>query len=79
MAETNLGQKISFITAILFYIAGIICVFLAIYSGQDAEPNDPVVAAFGASVVFFFGAGFVLHVIGKANLPDLSVKKQDNE
>ncbi|MCW9025445.1 MAG: hemerythrin family protein [Gammaproteobacteria bacterium] len=75
MAKTNIGQKISFAIAILFYISGVGCGIMAFYTGQDGLPNDPIVAAYGASVVFFFGAGFVLHVIGKANLPDLRVKK----
>ncbi|MCW8890942.1 MAG: hypothetical protein OQL20_09815 [Sedimenticola sp.] len=31
-------------------------------------------ASFGAAVVFFIGVGIVLHVIGRVNLPDLSMK-----
>lgn len=77
MTKNRVGQKVSYVMAIIFYIAGIGCIVMALYSSQKAVPNDPVVAAFAASVVFFFGAGFVLHVIGKANLPDLRVKKDD--
>lgn len=67
--EKHLGQKISFALAILCYLAAAACTAAAILYPGDA--NDPIRAAFMASVVFFVGCGIVLHVIGTARLKGL--------
>lgn len=72
--QPGIGQKISFAAALLFYMAAIACLVAAFYYAGQLGSESPVVAAFSASIVFFIGAGIVLHVIGKANLPDLRIK-----
>ena len=69
----NLGQKISFVIAILSYITGVGCALYAIIQGEEALGKS-VYASFLASVVFFGGVGIVLHVIGTADLPSLKVE-----
>ncbi len=64
--EKNLGQKISLVIAVLCYIAAVACAVTAIMLPGDSD--DPIRAAFMASVVFFVGCGIVLHVIGTARL-----------
>ncbi len=66
-------QKVSFFFAILSYIGGLACVFGAFYIGHTLGRDDPWTASLMAAVVFFVGAGIVLHVMGKADLPDLSL------
>ncbi|MCW8946928.1 MAG: hemerythrin family protein [Sedimenticola sp.] len=74
MKQTSTAQKVSFIIAIISYFAAIGCLAATyIYSGSLGS-DHPVVASFGAAVVFFIGVGIVLHVIGRVNLPDLSMK-----
>jgi hypothetical protein len=41
----------------------------------DLGGEHPVIASLGASLVFFVGAGIVLHVIGRANLPNLGFSR----
>lgn len=74
MKQTSAAQKVSFIIAIISYIAAIGCIAATVYYSGELGSDHPVVASFGAAVVFFVGAGVVLHVIGKVNLPDLSMK-----
>jgi len=74
LKKPNIGQKISFFVAILFYIAAIGCFAAIFYFTGELGSDDPIVASLSASVVFFLGAGIVLHVIGRANLPDLRIK-----
>jgi energy-converting hydrogenase Eha subunit H len=62
-----LGQKISLAFAVLCYVAAAGCaVGAALYDSGRA--NDPIQASLMASVIFFVGAGIVLHVIGTARL-----------
>lgn len=68
-------QKISFALAVLSYLMSVSCAVATVYWHGLAGSNSPVVASFGASVVFFLGVGIVLHVIGRANLPDLRIRR----
>lgn len=61
------GQKIALTFAVLSYIAALVCVIAAVFFSGESE-QDPVRAAFMASVVFFVGCGVVLQVIGTARL-----------
>lgn len=74
MKQTSTAQKVSFIIAIISYLAAIGCIGATYYYTSELGSEHPVVASFGAAVVFFIGVGIVLHVIGRVNLPDLSMK-----
>ena len=74
MKETNKAQKVSFFFAIACYVCALLCLIGVVYYGQQLGSDDPIVAALASSIVFFTGAGVVLHVIGRANLPDLKVR-----
>lgn len=75
MAMKRRAQRISVILAYLFYLAALACVGAVFWFTAQLGGNHPAVAAFSASVVFFIGGGIVLHVMGKANLPDLRVDR----
>ncbi|TVO75309.1 hemerythrin family protein [Sedimenticola selenatireducens] len=79
MKQTSTAQKVSFIIAIISYIAAISCIGATVYYSGELGSDHPVVASFGASVVFFVGVGVVLHVIGKVSLPNLSMKFSADE
>ena len=64
-------QKVAMIIAIISYIAAAACGVAAGVLGGGL--GDPVTGSFMASVVFFAGAGIVLHVIGSVNLPSFKV------
>ena len=68
------SQKIAFMVAIFCYAAAVGCLAATAYFGSQLGSDAPIVAAFSASIVFFTGAGIVLHVIGKSDLPDLRIK-----
>ncbi len=63
-------QRIVFALALLSYLAAAGCV-AAVLLYVPAHPNDPVRAALMATVVFFVGAGVVLHVIARSRLRGL--------
>lgn len=74
-APRGLGQHIAFGTALLFYCCAVLSLAgLFIWIG-DLGGDHPIIASLGACVVFFVGAGIVLHVIGRANLPDLGFSR----
>ncbi len=60
--------------AVISYVAAIACAMVAGYL-SDGTAN-PAVASMMASVVFFAGAGIVLHFISSTNLPGLKVERE---
>ncbi len=74
MKQRGIGQKIAFTSAIVFYLCGIGCVIAAFYYNRQLGSDNPIVASLIASVVFCVSSGFVLHVIGKVDLPDLKIQ-----
>ena len=74
MKQRGIGQKIAFTSAIVFYLCGIVCVIAAFYYNRQLGTDSPIVASLIASVVFCISSGFVLHVIGKVDLPDLKIQ-----
>lgn len=62
-----IGQKIALGIAVLSYACAVAFVLAALLY-ESTSQEDPVRAAFMASVVFFIGCGVVLQVIGTARL-----------
>ncbi|MCW8908167.1 MAG: hemerythrin family protein [Sedimenticola sp.] len=74
MKQTSKAQKVSFVIAIISYLAAVGCIAASVYYSGELGGDHPVTASFAASVVFFLGVGIVLHVIGRVDIPDLSMK-----
>ncbi len=75
MATPNRYQRVSLFFAYLFYLAAVCCVAATAWFSWTRGGWAPAVAAFAASVVFFIGAGIVLHVMGRADIPNLKVDR----
>jgi hypothetical protein len=69
----GMGQKISFYMALLSYLGAVASVVSFFYFRGELGGDDPVVASLGSTTVFFIGVGIVLHVIGRVDLPSLSL------
>lgn len=70
--KRGIGQRFAFGFALGFYAGALAC---ALALGIWVEPlgaQHPVIASLAASIVFFVGGAIVLHVIGRADLPNLS-------
>lgn len=72
-------QKVSF-------ASGLICFFLAIVSGvalylrdSPVDSSDAISASLAATAFFFVSAGFVLVVMGKADIPSFKVDNTDEK
>ena len=74
MKKRGIGQKIAWISAIVFYFCGIVCVIAAFYYNRQLGSDNPIVASLMASVIFCIGGGIVLHVIGKVDLSNLKIQ-----
>jgi hypothetical protein len=75
MANPNRYQRVSLFFAFLFYLSAFACIGAAAWFGWKQGGDSPAVAAFAAAVVFFIGGGIVLHVMGRADLPDLKIDR----
>lgn len=78
-------QKVVFALALLSYLGSAGCV-AAVMLYVPAHANDPIRAALMATVVFFIGAGVVLHVIARTRLrgildfvPDAGTTESDGK
>lgn len=74
MKQTSKAQKVSFAIAMISYLAAVGCIAATVYYSGELGGDHPITASFAATVVFFVGAGIVLHVIGRVDIPDLSMK-----
>ncbi|WP_303900919.1 hypothetical protein [Thiohalomonas denitrificans] len=72
----TLGQQIAFGFALLFYLLAAGClVSFFVYTPQSSI--DPIHASLVACVIFFVGAGFVLHIVGSARLKGILSGRDD--
>lgn len=79
LRRRGLGQRISLGAAFLCYGLALASLGALGYWLGDLGGDHPVIASLGACVVFFVGAGVVLHVMGQANLPSLRFDREDDE
>lgn len=80
MKKQTFGQKVAFIFAMISYLSAVVCGYFTYAKSTELGMNHPVPASFMAAIVFFIGAGIVLHVIGTANLPSLKIdSKPDSQ
>ncbi|WP_456406582.1 hemerythrin family protein [Thiolapillus sp.] len=72
--KQNKTQKVAVVFAFIFYIAAVLSVSAVAYFYNQLGGDHPAVAAWAAAIVFFIGGGVVLHVMGKADIPDFRIK-----
>lgn len=70
----RIAQKIALTVAYACYTAMLFILCSAAYWAMQEGTDNPIFASLIASVVFLAGSGIVLQVIGKVDLPDLSIK-----
>ncbi|WJW75480.1 hypothetical protein QVG61_13470 [Thiohalobacter sp. IOR34] len=69
----RIAQKIAVVVALFCYLAALACGAAVAHFYLQVGGNSPLVASFAAAIVFFLGAGIVLHVMGRADIPDFRV------
>ena len=74
MATRKIGQKTSLVVAYLCYVGAVGVLLYAWYWNKTFGSESPIFASILAVIVFLLSCGAVRHVIGKVNLPDLSIK-----
>ncbi len=70
-SRRGLGQRVAYVMALVSFLCATLCLAAILFWIGELGSEHPVIASLGASLVFFVGAGVVLHVIGRANLPNL--------
>lgn len=77
MREKGIGQKIAYTMAMVSYLSMFILAYILVTYDADTGTADSIVASMMAGIVFLGGVGVVLHVIGRSDLPDLSIPKRE--
>ncbi len=75
----GIGQKIAYGMALFSYCSAIVLTYILITYDQDPGTADSIIASMMAGIVFLGGVGIVLHVVGKANLPDLRIRSDKEQ
>lgn len=74
MASRRIGQKTSLVIAYICYLGTVCTLVYAWYWSGSNNTDSPIFASLLAIIIFLLSCGVVLHFIGKADLPDLSIK-----
>ncbi len=74
MRKQNITQKFSVAFAYIFYVFAVTSVVAVGYYYLQHGGDHPSVAAWAAAIVFFISGGVVLHVMGRADIPDFRIK-----
>lgn len=71
--KKGIFQKTSLAFAVISFVLSVVSGFMLYFRLDEVNDFDPVNSSFLASFFFFICIGFVLTVIGKANIPSFKV------
>lgn len=72
MRKKSFLQKTALISGIISEGIAVLCVIMLIIKSRELGMEDVISASYMASAFFFFTCGFVLIMIGRADLADFS-------
>lgn len=85
MTEPEVSYKPRFLQKVALLV-GKVCFVIAVGSGiflylkiDELGANHPVSASFLASIFFFTFVGILLSIVGKADIPDLTIRTSDKK
>lgn len=70
-------QKIALVSAVVSFVLAIVSGVILFIKLDTLSIYSPISASLMASVFFFISVGFVLGIIGKADLPNLKFDNPD--
>lgn len=72
-------QKSSSVIGVICFLLAILCAVALYFKAEELGMEHVVSASLLASTFFFVFIGFVFMVIGNADIPDLSIKKNNDK
>ncbi len=71
--KKGIFQKTSMVMGVLSELVALGCLVMTYLKSQTLGMEDVITASFMASTFFFFMCGIVMIIVGRADLPDLSM------
>lgn len=71
--KKGIFQKTSMVMGVLSELIALVCLVMTYLKSQTLGMEDVITASFMASTFFFFMSGVVMIIVGRADLPDLSM------
>lgn len=71
--KRHILQKITLFIGVVCFVISLMCGVLLYVKVNELGADHPISASFLASMFFFFFVGFLLTVVGKADVPDLRI------
>lgn len=72
-------QKFSLFMGWLSFILAVVCAVFFFIKKEELGIRDPITSSFMASMFFFICVGGLLFVMGKANIPDFKIRRDEEE
>ena len=72
-------QKFSLFMGWLSFILAVVCAVFFFIKKEDLGIRDPITTSFMASMFFFICVGGLAFVMGKADIPDFKVRRDEKE
>ncbi len=79
MRKKGFLQKTALISGIISEAIAVLCVIMLIIKSRELGMEDVISASYMASAFFFLTCGFVLIMIGRADLPDFSFDRSSED
>ena len=73
MKKKGILQMASLVAGIICQVIALMCLVMTYVKSQELGMEDVITASYLASSFFFCTCGIVMIIIGKADLPDLSM------
>ncbi len=71
--KRHILQTTSLYAGVMCFIASLVCGAFLYIKVNELGADHPISASFLASMFFFFFVGFLLTIVGKADVPDLRI------
>ncbi len=72
-------QKVALVVGKLCFLIALVSVVFLYLKVNELGADHPVSASFLASVFFFTFVGILLSIVGRADIPDLTIRTESNK
>ena len=72
-------QKVALVIGKLCFLIAVVSGIFLYFKVNELGANHPVSASFLASVFFFTFVGILLSIVGKADIPDLKIRRSEKK
>jgi len=77
--KRHILQKITLFIGVVCFMLSLVCGVFLYLKVNELGADHPISASFLGSMFFFFFVGFLLTIVGKADVPDLRISSLEKD